>query len=188
MTGSDGANRLDGDAGNDVLAGGLGKDKLVGGKGRDSFLFNSDLGTANADKITDFKKADSFLLDDAIFGGLGLGDLKKNAYFEGPRPTTPTTASSSPTRASSSSIRWQGRRQGGPLRQGRQGRRPLPQRLHRDLTSTTAAELRTAKAPAAPSRGPLAPQGVQTHGHARVFRPRASRQYDDRLTTKTIPR
>ena len=47
-------------------------------------MFDSQLGTANADKITDFnKKADSFFLDDAIFAGLALGNLKKNAYFEG---------------------------------------------------------------------------------------------------------
>ncbi len=84
VTGSAGANRIDGGAGNDRLSGGLGKDKLVGGKGDDGFVFDEGLGKANADRIADFnKKKDSFLLDDAIFDGLAVGELKKKAYFEG---------------------------------------------------------------------------------------------------------
>ena len=102
ITGSDAANLLDGGIGNDLLggrggrdkllgglgddrlSGGLGKDKLSGGDGSDSFLFDEALGKANADKIQDFKaKADTILFDVVFFDGIGLGALKKKAYFEG---------------------------------------------------------------------------------------------------------
>ena len=70
--------------GDDRLSGGRGKDKLIGGDGSDSFVFDEGLGKANADKIAGFnKKADNFLLDADLFDGLGVGSLKKKAYFEG---------------------------------------------------------------------------------------------------------
>ncbi len=84
LRGEAGNDRQIGGLGNDLVAGGLGRDKLTGGRGNDSFVFDAALGKANADKIAGFRaKADTILLDDAIFGGLGLGELKKSAYFEG---------------------------------------------------------------------------------------------------------
>ena len=50
----------------------------------DSFVFDAALGKVNADKIAKFKvKDDTILLDTDIFDGLGVGALKKKAYFEG---------------------------------------------------------------------------------------------------------
>ncbi|MBK1641818.1 hypothetical protein CKO12_08040 [Chromatium okenii] len=68
LTGNVLDNTLIGGAGANVLSGGAGNDTLTGGAGRDSFQFDTALGAANVDRITDFKAVDdSIQLDCAIF-------------------------------------------------------------------------------------------------------------------------
>jgi Ca2+-binding RTX toxin-like protein len=67
LAGTDGANKLNGLAGNDTLIGGLGKDSLTGGVGADVFKFNSVNDSSalpkQADTITDFKHAQGDKID-----------------------------------------------------------------------------------------------------------------------------
>ena len=56
--------------GNDTLAGAAGVDTLWGGGGADTFVFR-EMGTANADRISDFAAEDSLALDDAAFTAIG---------------------------------------------------------------------------------------------------------------------
>ena len=65
LTGTDGANKLNGLAGNDTLIGGFGADTLTGGVGADTFKYNSvaDSTSKNHDVITDFKHAQSDKID-----------------------------------------------------------------------------------------------------------------------------
>jgi uncharacterized delta-60 repeat protein len=68
LTGNVLDNTLIGGAGANVLSGGAGNDTLTGGAGRDSFQFDTALGAANVDRITDFKAVDDNIqLDSAIF-------------------------------------------------------------------------------------------------------------------------
>jgi len=66
LTGSTGANTLQGWNGNDVLTGAGGKDTLTGGIGADRFVYaataHSAVG-ANADRITDFNRAQGDKID-----------------------------------------------------------------------------------------------------------------------------
>ncbi len=73
LTGGAGNDTINGGAGNDTVAGGLGNDSLTGGAGIDTFLFNTTRSaTTNVDRITDFTAVDDrFLLDDAVFVGIG---------------------------------------------------------------------------------------------------------------------
>lgn len=91
ITGSAGADRLEGDdfsncilggqggdtlkglSGNDRLKGAAGKDILTGGSGKDVFVFDTKPNAkTNKDNIIDFKvKDDSFWLDNAVFTKLG---------------------------------------------------------------------------------------------------------------------
>ena len=86
ITGNTGNDRLNGGIENDLLAGGLGADRLTGGADRDSFLFNTALGPANIDRITDFTPADDTIqLDLTIFSAAGgLGALAAGAFRTGP--------------------------------------------------------------------------------------------------------
>ena len=67
LTGTDGADKLNGLVGNDTLIGGLGKDTLTGGTGADVFKFNSVKDSPallkQADTITDFKHAQGDKID-----------------------------------------------------------------------------------------------------------------------------
>ncbi|MBM6593791.1 calcium-binding protein [Microvirga pudoricolor] len=87
IDGGRGNDLIVGGAGNDILVGGRGQDILTGGRGQDVFAFESKLGPANVDVITDFNaKDDTILLSHAIFGKIaGLGDLAKNAFVTGPQ-------------------------------------------------------------------------------------------------------
>ncbi|WP_421868340.1 calcium-binding protein [Pararhizobium sp.] len=79
------ANDLSGGAGNDLIGGGLGNDVLRGGTGNDTFFFNSRLGSANIDAITDFVVAnDTIRLENAVFTALSVtGKLAAAAFHIG---------------------------------------------------------------------------------------------------------
>jgi Ca2+-binding RTX toxin-like protein len=76
LTGDVLANTLQGWNGNDVLAGGFGKDVLSGGAGADRFVFSiisDSLTGANADRITDFSRAQGDTIDlSAIDANIGI--------------------------------------------------------------------------------------------------------------------
>lgn len=90
VLGTPGADHLYGNAGNDVLvgragadllSGGLGSDRLTGGAGADTFVFDRRAGPGNVDTITDFDaRADTIVLDDAIFSSLRPGVLRAAAF------------------------------------------------------------------------------------------------------------
>jgi cysteinyl-tRNA synthetase len=79
-----GNDRLNGRGGNDRLDGGSGKDVLTGGAGRDQFVFDSRLGKANIDTISDFETGnDRILLDHHVFTRLDKGALDISAFVIG---------------------------------------------------------------------------------------------------------
>jgi Ca2+-binding RTX toxin-like protein len=80
-----GNDALNGAAGNDTLNGGVGLDTLTGGVGNDIFQFNNvPNAVTNRDTITDFNvAADTFHLDNAVFGGLAAGALAAGAFHVG---------------------------------------------------------------------------------------------------------
>jgi Ca2+-binding RTX toxin-like protein len=85
MLGGNGADKLNGEAGNDVVSGGLGNDSLTGGPGADRFIFDTAIkpkGT-NIDTIKDFSAADdTILLDNAIFTKLKQEGVLAGKNFE----------------------------------------------------------------------------------------------------------
>jgi Ca2+-binding RTX toxin-like protein len=85
LIGSDHADILTGDSRNNVLSGGLGNDVLDGGFGFDTFLFDSALGAANVDRITDFTGVeDTVRLDNEVFTALTItGELSATAFASG---------------------------------------------------------------------------------------------------------
>ncbi len=81
LDGGTGSDRLSGGAGDDKLNGGSGADTLTGGAGADSFVFDSNIGGAEVDRITDFVAADdTFVLLSSIFTALGNGPLSEDAF------------------------------------------------------------------------------------------------------------
>lgn len=71
LTGDGAAQNLTGQAGSDTLAGAGGVDTLWGGGGDDEFIFR-EMGSGNADRISDFASgSDGILLDDAAFTAIG---------------------------------------------------------------------------------------------------------------------
>lgn len=81
LNGEGGNDRLNGGNGADMLDGGAGRDMLTGGGGADSFVFDTALRAGTADRITDFNvKADTIMLDDAVFRALAEGWLNKAAF------------------------------------------------------------------------------------------------------------
>lgn len=85
ISGDKGADRLYGNAGDDKLVGGAGKDYLQGGVGRDVFIFNSEIGGSNVDKIVDFDRAyDMIQIDNDMFKHVGgAGSLSSKAFHSG---------------------------------------------------------------------------------------------------------
>jgi Ca2+-binding RTX toxin-like protein len=81
LDGGSGHDRLFGEYQNDTLLGGIGVDTMSGGAGRDTFVFNTTLGPANVDRITDFRPVDDTIqLENAIFKGLAPGKLAAAAF------------------------------------------------------------------------------------------------------------
>lgn len=74
--------RLAGGKGNDNLFGNGGIDSLTGGAGIDSYIFNSQLGATNADKLFGFTpNVDRILVDNLVFTALTvLGELDADAF------------------------------------------------------------------------------------------------------------
>ncbi len=79
LTGTDVANTMSGNAGNDILDGAEGKDTLSGAGGSDIFVFKTALDPANVDQITDFNAAaDTIKLENTgagLFNALSKGAL-----------------------------------------------------------------------------------------------------------------
>lgn len=84
-TGNTAANVIIGNSGANTLNGMTGRDTMTGGGGADRFIFNTALGTANIDTITDFQLGlDKIVLENAIFRNVGLaGTLKDAAFYMG---------------------------------------------------------------------------------------------------------
>ncbi|QRM54102.1 calcium-binding protein [Sinorhizobium sp. BG8] len=85
LAGGDGKDTLKGGQGNDILYGGLHSDLFTGGSGNDVFVFNTKIGSANVDRISDFSVAnDTIWLDDDVFTRIGkVGDLASSAFWIG---------------------------------------------------------------------------------------------------------
>jgi Ca2+-binding RTX toxin-like protein len=71
--------------GNDILLGGTGNDMLMGEAGADTFRFDTALGVANVDHITDFSSADDTIaLSMTIFSKLGgPGSMSAGVFATG---------------------------------------------------------------------------------------------------------
>jgi len=67
--GTDRAEVLGGNAGDNILNGGRGQDRLIGGRGADTFVFDA-YGAGNADIIEDFSQfqGDTIALSGSVFG------------------------------------------------------------------------------------------------------------------------
>lgn len=71
LSGAAGGQNLTGQAGADTLWGAAGADTLWGGTGNDAFVFR-EMGTANADRVSDFASGqDKLQLDDSAFTAIG---------------------------------------------------------------------------------------------------------------------
>ncbi|WP_172901118.1 M10 family metallopeptidase C-terminal domain-containing protein [Sinorhizobium sojae] len=82
LNGGAGNDTLIGGAGNDTLYGGTGNDRLFGGAGSDSFLFNTAFNTSNVDVIGDFSHADDTIrLENAVFSALTTTGALSSAFF-----------------------------------------------------------------------------------------------------------
>lgn len=80
IKGGSGKDKLGGGAGDDILWGQGGNDTLTGGAGRDVFVFNTNPGKGNIDKIADFSvkgQIDSLWFDHTVFKTLGKGSVLK---------------------------------------------------------------------------------------------------------------
>lgn len=82
ISGSNYADTLTGNGGNNVINGGLGNDILASGSGTDYFWFNTALNSAtNADFVTDFNGAnDTIMLDNKIFTKLVDGAVASSHF------------------------------------------------------------------------------------------------------------
>jgi Ca2+-binding RTX toxin-like protein len=75
LTGNAATNYFVGNGGADTLNGGLGNDWMVGGDGADTFRFDTALGAANVDQITDFNVIDTIQLENSVFTGFAVGAI-----------------------------------------------------------------------------------------------------------------
>lgn len=85
LNGAAGNDTLNGATGNDTLNGSIGLDTLIGGLGNDIFQFTTaPNAVTNRDTITDYNVvADTFHLDNAVYGGLAAGALAVGAFHIG---------------------------------------------------------------------------------------------------------
>jgi Ca2+-binding RTX toxin-like protein len=85
LFGGAGADNLRGGSDTDVLFGGLGADELRGGGGRDAFVFNTAIGSAQRDTITDFSTVDDVIkLDNSVFAAFTtLGTMLATRFHIG---------------------------------------------------------------------------------------------------------
>jgi serralysin len=91
LRGGSGDDRLDGGSGRDILNGGLGTDFLIGGSNADAFRFSTALGSSNIDTIQGYNAAsDTIFLENAVFTGLSVGFLSRNAFRIGTSATDGT--------------------------------------------------------------------------------------------------
>ncbi len=82
-TGNTSNNTIIGSEAVNSINGGLGNDTLTGGDGNDTFVFNTKLGPANVDTLTDFASGDTIALAGSIFTKLkGDKDLSDNFSLE----------------------------------------------------------------------------------------------------------
>lgn len=78
------ANNITGNSANNQIYSGMGNDTLTGGAGADRFAFNTSLGGANIDKVTDFNvPGDAIWLENAVFTTLSTGLLSVDAFYAG---------------------------------------------------------------------------------------------------------
>ncbi|MEQ1951534.1 calcium-binding protein [Mesorhizobium sp. CN2-181] len=83
LTGNNAINVIVGGGGSDTIVGRLGNDTLTGNAGKDQFVFDTAVGAANVDTITDFVFVDDTIrLDDAIFNAIvgGTGTLSAGQF------------------------------------------------------------------------------------------------------------
>ena len=81
INGGRGNDRAYGGAGNDLINGSRGRDQLYGDDGRDVFLFNVAPGSANRDRIGDFRPEDDTIrLENSVFKGLATGWLAAGRF------------------------------------------------------------------------------------------------------------
>ncbi len=79
--GGSGADTYTGTKFGDRIEGRLGDDKLKGGDGKDTFVFNTELGPDNVDKIGDYNvKQDTIELSRKIFSDIGKGTLDEDQF------------------------------------------------------------------------------------------------------------
>jgi Ca2+-binding RTX toxin-like protein len=90
LTGNAFNNYVLGNNGANLINGGAGNDTLYGYGGADSFQFTTALGAGNVDVLTDFVSGtDKIALDDAVFTQIGgLGALSAAAFVTGASATT----------------------------------------------------------------------------------------------------
>ena len=91
LNGTVGTQTLTGQSGADSLWGAAGTDTLWGGGGADAFIFR-EMGTANADRVSDFATGlDKVQLDDSAFSSIGAaGNFASGdgRFWSAPRATT----------------------------------------------------------------------------------------------------
>ena len=88
LTGNELAQKIVGNAGDNLIDGKGGPDSIWGLAGKDVFVFSAALGPANVDRINDYSPSDdSIRLDDAVFQGLALGSLPSGAFVRGAAAT-----------------------------------------------------------------------------------------------------
>jgi len=93
LHGGSGADILSGDAGNDELYGGAGNDILTGGAGAMDYFKFTEMGTANADYISDYETGtDLIYLASSVFTNLtGPVTLNPGNWWSGPTLSAPGT-------------------------------------------------------------------------------------------------
>jgi VCBS repeat-containing protein len=89
LIGGAGSDTLRGGDGDDRLFGGADADVLTGGAGADRFYFDSNP-SETFDRIVDFGPGDTIYLESSHFPGLAIGALGADAFHSGPIAETPS--------------------------------------------------------------------------------------------------